>query len=731
MFLKTLRLLQNLVYSIGKLALLLLLTLSVVQAQSKVADSLHKVLKNYPKRDTQYVNLLNQAGSAYYTSIPKKTQEFGQKALKFAKELNFYRGIADSYNTLGISQLVKGNYPKATEYYKQSLKMYLKLKNGRRVASIRFNLAVVAGSQAQYDIAIDYYLKSIKYFKSSGNTTALASCYNNLGVNYKKREEYEEAAKYYRLALEGHLKTKYQPGISSGYTNLGRISQVMKKYPEALDYYNKSLAIGLKIGNKTGQSVCYHNIGEVKATLGKHKEAIEYYKKSYFIEQELGNPNSQAITCNFLSESYRALKNYDQAREYLLQARDLAQKTGSRNVLKNNFLFQARLDSTQGKHLEALTYYQKYTMLKDSIFNQTKSAQIAQMKARFETEQKEKEILKLEKQQQAQENTIHRQNLIIIIAGLSLLLALFLVFVIYRFYNIKKKSNEQLVQLNNELYQQQDEITTQRDFIEDQRQRLEKQHFNITQSLKAANHLQQATFPHPTDIAKLIPEYFILFKPKHIVSGDFYWVEKVGNQTFVVVGDGTGHGVIGGFMAMLATALLDRIIKNLRVTEPMSILTMMNQEVRNILHQQENNNQNGMDLGMCVFEETTDSENMQLTFAGARRPLWYAYPGIEKIEEVAATRKAIGGFLKRNKDFTQHTITVPRDTTFYLFSDGYTDQNDAKRAKLSQGRFREIICDIHLLPLDKQQEQLESILAKHMEGTEQRDDIAIMGWKMH
>ena len=554
--------------------------------------------------------------------------------------------------------------------------------------------------------------------------------FHPLGVNYKKRKEYKEAAKYYQLALEGHLKTNDQRGIASDYTNLGRISQVKAKYSEAMQYYEKALKIGLKTGNKVTQSVCYHNIGEIKALLGEHQIAIGYYKKSYILEKELGNPSDLAISCNFLAESYRALKDYKTAQEYLKEARDLSKKSGARDVLKNNFLFQAKLDSTQGKYLEALESYQKYTALKDSIFNQTKSAQIAQMKTRFETEQKESEIVRLEEQRQTQEGTIRRQNLLIVLAGLGLLLALVLTFVIYRFYKIKKKSNQQLVQLNHELYQQQDEITTQRDFIEDQRQRLEKQHSNMIQSLKAANHLQQTTFPRPADIAKLIPEHFILFKPKYIVSGDFYWIEKVDQQVFVVVGDGTGHGVIGSFMAMLATALLDRIIKNLRVTEPATILTMMNQEVRNILHQQDNNNQNGMDLGMCVFGENPEEDTLQLTFAGARRPLWYTYPGVEKVQEVSANRKAIGGFIKREQVFTQHAITVPRDTTFYLFSDGYTDQNDVKRKKISQGRFREIIREIHLLPLSEQKETLENILAKHMEGTEQRDDIAIMGWKM-
>ena len=715
----------------SKVTVCIFLTLSFAKAQSPKADSLQKVLENYSKRDTQYINLLNETGFAYYTSTPKKTLQYGKEALALAQKLRFKKGIAKAYNTLGVAHLVTGKYPEAIAYYTKALEMYRKAKNYQKVANLWFNLGVVASNQAKYDVAINYYLKAVKHFQSTNNTKAMASCYNNLGVAYKKRNEYKDAANYYRLALEKHQQVGFQIGIASAYTNLGRISQVMKKYDDALDYFDKALDISLKIGNKRAQAACYHNTGEVKAILNQHKEAISFFEKSNKLEEELGNPNTQALTCNALGKSYRILKQYDKSAKYLKKGHSLAAKSGSRDVLKQNYLFQSRLDSTMGNTLEALASYQKYTALKDSIFNQQKSAQIAQMKTQFETEQKENQILLLEQKQKNQQSTIQRQNLIILLICLGMATALFLVFVVYRFYRIKKKSNEQLVQLNNELYQQQDEIITQRDFIEDQRQQLEKQHYGITQSLKAANHLQRATFPNPNDIAHILPQHFVFFKPKNIVSGDFYWVEKIDKKTFVVVGDGTGHGVIGAFMAMLATALLDRIIKSLRVTEPTSILTMMNREVRNILHQQDNNNQNGMDLGICVFEELTDENDMlELTFGGAKRPLWYAYPGIEDVGEIAGSRKAIGGFLKSKKEFTQQKIQLPRNTTFYMFSDGYPDQNNVEREKFSQESFKKLICNMHLKPLEEQNAILESTLAEYMQGTEQRDDMAVMGWTM-
>jgi serine phosphatase RsbU (regulator of sigma subunit)/uncharacterized protein HemY len=667
-----------------------------------------------------------------YLSNPNQTTTYGNKALKLAQKLNYLRGIAEAFHTLGTSHYAMGKYLPAEKYYLKALGFYKKTGNDYKIADIQANLGTLSIWQANYDQSIKYSMKAVEYFKTTNHQGSLARCYNSLGVAYKRRSEFDEAKKYYQLALEGFRSIKNDNGIASAFINLGRISQVQNQVKKALNFNFKALKIALKVDNKRALSTCYHNIGELKATQNKHREAITYYQKTIDIEKGFKSLPGQAYTYNFLAESHRQLKEYTKAKELLKLSYDMASKTKARTELKYNYLFQSRLDSSQGNYLAAFEAYKKYTAVKDSLFNTQKSKQIARMETRFKTKEKEQTILLLQEKERIQQYIIKRKNLWIAIIGLGLFSALALAYVWYRYYINKKRNNEQLTKLNYELNQHQDEIIAQHDFIEEQRDRLEEQHTKITKSLRAANHLQQATLPANEHIAELLPQHFVLYHPKDIVSGDFYWVAKVDNRQFVIMGDGTGHGVPGAFIALIATTLLDRIIKNWRVTEPEAILTMMHQEVRNVLHQQDNNNQDGMDIGICAFEQPqAGDEKLLLTFAGARRPLYFIRPEDTAVQEIKANRKSIGGFRQNNGVFTQHTVELSPHTVFYLHTDGYADQNNVERKKFGQQALKDMLYQIHKKSFDIQLTHLEEILKEFMANTEQRDDIAMIGWKMH
>lgn len=712
--------------------LVLVFELPMAQTQNTKADSLKALLKNYPKRDTQYVNLLNTTGMNIYLSNPNQTTTYGNEALKLAQKLNYLKGIARAYHTLGISHYAMGKYAQAEQYYIKALDFYKKTENKHKIARIQANLGTLSIWQANYDQSIKYTMKAVDYFKGVNNQEALASCYNTLGVAYKRRSELGEAEKYYQLALAGFRGVKNNNGIASALINLGRISQGQNQIKKALDFNFKALKIAVKTNNKRALSTAYHNIGELQATQNKHLEAITYYEKTIDIEKGFKSLPGQAYTYNFLAESYRQLSEYKKAKKLLKLSYELASKSKARTELKYNYLFQSRLDSSQGNYLAAFEAYKKYTAVKDSLFNTQKSKQIARMETRFKTKEKEQTILLLQEKERIQQYIIKRKNLWIAIISLGLFSALTLAYIWYRYYVNKKRNNEQLTQLNYELNQHQDEIIAQHDFIEEQRDRLEEQNTNITKSLKAANHLQRATLPATEHIAELLPQHFVLYRPKDIVSGDFYWVSKVDNRLFVIMGDGTGHGVPGAFIALIATTLLDRIIKNWRVTEPEDILTMMHQEVRNVLHQQDNNNQDGVDIGICTFEQPKiTSEKLLLTFAGARRPLYFICPNDTDIQELKANRRSIGGFRKNNGMFTQHTLELPANTIFYLHTDGYADQNNIERKKFGQTALKDMLYQIHQESCESQLTHVEKTLEEFMANTEQRDDIAMIGWKMH
>ncbi|WP_299461403.1 7TM diverse intracellular signaling domain-containing protein [uncultured Microscilla sp.] len=282
-----------------------------------------------------------------------------------------------------------------------------------------------------------------------------------------------------------------------------------------------------------------------------------------------------------------------------------------------------------------------------------------------------------------------------------------------------QNANEELVTSNEELLQSQEEIAAQRD-------QLERNHKLITQSITAAKNIQQATLPSEQYIQTFIQHHFILYKPRDIVSGDFYWVELVKNNLFLIAVDCTGHGVPGAFMSMVANTLLDNIIKVNKVFDPAEILTNLHQEIKQGLNQEQTGNNSGMDVALVKLHDYAKNQ-VNVEFAGAKRPLIYIPSDTFELQEIKGTRTSIGGSQGNMIAFETHQVALPKGSYLYFGSDGLADQNNKKRKKFGEKRLKQFIQDNHSLALSKQKQLLEQALLKHMEGTKQRDDILWIG----
>ncbi|TAF66705.1 MAG: hypothetical protein EAZ55_05770 [Cytophagales bacterium] len=322
---------------------------------------------------------------------------------------------------------------------------------------------------------------------------------------------------------------------------------------------------------------------------------------------------------------------------------------------------------------------------------------------------------------------------------------------------------QDILERNAELKQQQEEILTQRDFIEQKNQQLNKQNDRLVSSesilrkyleklkeselalkktneeLKATTHqiqssirsaqtIQQATLPHKAKIQKLFDDYFIIYKPKDVVSGDFYWVSQHNHKTLLIAADCTGHGVPGAFMTLIATNLLDKIIRIWQIEDPAEILTQLHQEVQTVLRQKETNNNNGMDI--TVLQIQPQERQSMVTFVGAKQNLFYFDSQTKTLDELKGTRKSIGGEQNEEKIFENQQIHLSKGSILYIGSDGLEDQNDYKRRRLGRDKLRKVIEELTHLPMQEQQTEIEAMLKNHMEGTEQRDDILWIGIKL-
>ncbi|OJJ20859.1 hypothetical protein BKI52_09770 [marine bacterium AO1-C] len=290
----------------------------------------------------------------------------------------------------------------------------------------------------------------------------------------------------------------------------------------------------------------------------------------------------------------------------------------------------------------------------------------------------------------------------------------------------------------NEIEQQKDEIEEKKDEIERQRDVLEKtneiihrKNQDITSSIRYAQTIQQAILPFGQRMDQVLEDYFVIYRPKDIVSGDFYWLSSnIENKILMAAVDCTGHGVPGAFMSMIGYTLLNEIVNDQEITQPAQILEELHKLTRLALRQESQANADGMDLCLCMLEPI-DAEQIQITFAGAKRPLYYVPQGGNELLEIKGNRKSIGGGKHfENPKFTQQAFAVPRGTTIYLTTDGMIDQNNEQRKKFGTVRFKELLQNCSALSLAEQKDRLNEALDQHQLGTDQRDDITVWAIKI-
>jgi serine phosphatase RsbU (regulator of sigma subunit) len=270
-------------------------------------------------------------------------------------------------------------------------------------------------------------------------------------------------------------------------------------------------------------------------------------------------------------------------------------------------------------------------------------------------------------------------------------------------------------------------ITDQKLELEKSKNIIEDRNKEMIDSIVYAQRIQQAKLPKKEDIYKALKDSFVLYKPKDIVSGDFYFFQKRNDSIFIAVADCTGHGVPGAFMSMICSEKLDEAIS--LSTDTSEILEYLNKGVKNSLRQSANSDstRDGMDIAICEI----DFKMKRIKFAGANRPIWMIRKGISGIEEIKGTKKAIGGFTEDDQYFQSHYLDYDTGDTFYLTTDGYADQFGGKFGKkIMTTRLKKVLMDIQNRTMSEQKIYLNEFVNDWKSGIEQIDDILILGVRL-
>lgn len=648
-------------------AIVLIFSVNAFSQRSSI-DSLLSLIKK-DKADTNKVIHLNTLCIKFKnTGIYDSALFYGNNALQLSQQLNFNRGITSSYNKIGNIYISQGNYPTALDCYLKALKMNEELNNKKGIAINLGNIGLVYQNQEDNSKALNYFLRALKMAEELGHKQLQANTLSNIGNIYSLQADYTKSLYFLLKALKIAEELGNKNNYAAVLGNIGHNYYKQTNYSKALDYNFKILKIFEEIEDKEGIANSSGNIGSIYATTGKFKEAEVYFKKAIILYDDLGALNNLRIFEKELSQIYDTTAQ-------------IALSNGQFTKAAKNFKL-------------SILYYKKAVALKDTIFSQENKKELVRKEMNFEFEKKEA-ITKA-----VAEGETRKQKIITFSVTGGLLMVMVFAGFIFRSLRVTKK--QKLV-------------------IEQQKQLVEEHQKEIISSITYAKRLQEAILPPIPSIKKQFPESFILYNPKDVVAGDFYWMEIMDNIQFIAAADCTGHGVPGAMMSVVCSNALNRAVKEFGLRDTGLILDKVTDLVLETFEKSDSNVKDGMDISILAYNKG----NNQIQWSGANNPLWYIQNG--NMFEIKADKQPIG-LSDNRKPFTTHNITYSENSLFYLFTDGYADQfGGPKGKKFMYKKFKDNLTAICSLSLNEQEKALQTEFNGWKGSLEQVDDVTVIG----
>jgi len=648
--------------------------------KAQVDDSLRLLIRN-AKHDTTRINEMVNLGEFFYSSNPDSAKFYWNEALKIAaktskKEKGVIRPVklysARAYNNLGAIILREGNTSKAIDYFVKSLKIKEEIKDQKGIGKTANNIGYLLGSQGDSEAAIKYFNISLAARTETQDSSGISQCLNNIGFIHQKDKKYNKALTYYKQSLEirRRLNLRFETGTTIN--NIGLIYLEKGQYSVAEPYFRETINIFKESNDEYSLSLVLSNLGRIKEKTGKMDSAYYYANLAFQIADRIKFPDALQTSSDILYNYHKNKGDYKSALRYLEVHEQTTELLRSESTEKDAIKSQLNYE----KEKAALAY--------------AKQHEIDQLEIDRKNAEKEADRFKL------------------IFMGVGLVLVVSLLLIIYR--SLKNKQRANLL-------------------IQEQKAVIEEKSLEINQSIDYAELIQNAVLPKlkSTD---LFPESFVLFKPKNVVSGDFFWMEQTTRYKLITACDCTGHGVPGAFISMIGTILLNEIFNSKKLVLPHEILKELDRLIRLTLGQDDESTKlrDGMDIAFCVI----DTEKNVLYFAGANNPLWLIKNSENsQLMETKGDKMPIGGATDKLKEFTLHEIPVEKGDTFYIFSDGYADQFGGESGKkLKTANFKKLLLASCTQKMKDQHQFLNTEFDKWKGEHEQLDDVCVIGVKI-
>ncbi len=677
------------------------------------ADSLKTIFNN--SSEIKKIELLNNLTSIYIDeSNWEEAEASALKSIDLSIKLENDSLLIQGYQKLGLVFYHQSSYAEALNNWKKSLEIAQQSGQKSDEALMLNNIGVIYRQWGDFKTAIQYYQQALEIQEDLGDKENIAKSLSNIGnVYYDYGVDYEKALDYYNQGMDLFQELGDTIRVAYLTNNIGFVLKELKQYDEAQKKILESLTLFRSLNHLPGIANALHNLVDINIIKNEYKQAINNLKEAEEIYVTLNDKLNLALNYQSLAKTYIEMKDFNKALFNLDKGYELANELGIKNDLIDFYAIYSDIYKKTGNYKKSLEYFEYYSELKDTVFREDYLEQIAELQTKYETKEKEQEI-ELQKAEIAQKNLENkRQKILILSIGLGFVLILLFSALLYKQFREKKKANALLREQNLEIKNQRDQIYEQKRAI--------------TDSIKYASKIQTALLPPYENFHGEFSECFLLFKPKDIVSGDFYWTTKKDSQTVIAAVDCTGHGVPGAFMSMLGVAFLNEIVNSSKELKANEILNELRIRVVTSLHQtgREGESQDGMDIALCVV----DKDNSKLQFAGAFNPLVVVRN--KEITVLPGDKMPIGIFRQGAKEFKNNVVEIQEGDAFYIFSDGYADQFGGKsKKKFLIKRLKELLSSISDKTMSEQKELLEQNFTSWKGNYRQIDDVLVIGFRV-
>lgn len=696
-------------------ALTLLLFATSAHAQ---IDSL-RIALHESKQDSTRLRLCLAIAAQQTNNNLDSTFAYADKAEAIAKKMNNPKGVADAQYQRAYAVYYAGEGDSALHMYNRLIADYRVLGDSGSVAACFNKAGFIYREQGDRVRALKNYQSALAANVNNENILEAAGSYLNIGLIHHDQDELEEALKYELQALTLYQQTSDKGKICNALLRIGNVYSAMSDDTTALIYLQRALDLAQQIPSKRHIAISLNNIAGIYSRWGEPKRALGLYHQALIMRTEIGDVNGVALILNNMGLEHTKAKNYDSAYYYINKSALLADSIAYKDMQMSNYKAFAELYAAQGQYEKAYQWQLKYQLLFEEINQEESKNEVSRLNATLEKQESDRELERLSQQKLIDDAALSQEKT----KGwfLGIVLAVVGILAIFIFISNRKTRRTNVV------------LETQKSEIAEQKKIVEEQHRDIVDSVNYALRIQQAVMPSRNDMKKMFPESFLIYKPRDIVSGDFWWIAEKGGMKVVVAADCTGHGVPGAFMSLIGTSLLNEIINEKGITDPGVILNMLSARVVKALHQNEEraSANDGMDIALAVIDEDAEL----LMFAGANNSLYYTNIAGE-LHEVKGDRQPIGFYLDKHNPFKVHTMSLQDVTNIYMFTDGYADQFCGNAGtqfgkKFKYSRLKSTLTSVQQLNSLQQKEFMQKTFEDWKGNMFQVDDVLMVGIKFY